>query len=219
MIKCTSGDETVNVIVDGCSCENMVSEALVKKLGLRRYKVRTPYKMSWFKKGGEISVRHRCLVPIQLKDYRDEVWCDVVPMDACHVLLGRPWQYDRQAIHESRQNTYTFVKSGRRHIFWPTGEDKAMSVVLSTKQLVKNIRMIGPCFALIAREAQECKQTSWARDVKRLLSEYADVTPEELPSGLPPDRGIDHHIDLIPGSSLPNQAAYRLSPTKNEELN
>ena len=33
MIKCTSGDETVNVIVDGCSCENMVSEALVEKIG------------------------------------------------------------------------------------------------------------------------------------------------------------------------------------------
>lgn len=28
------------------------------------------------------------------KHYRDEVLCDVVEMDACHVLLGRPWQYD-----------------------------------------------------------------------------------------------------------------------------
>ena len=52
-----------------------------------------------------------------------------------------------------------------------------------------------------------------------LLSEYADVTPEDLPSGLPPDRGIDHNIDLIPGSSLPNQTAYRMSPTKNAEMN
>lgn len=94
MIKYTVGTETISVIVDGGSYENMVSETLVKKLGLRRYKVRILYKMSWFKKGGEISVRHRFLVPIQLKGYRDEVWCDVVPMDACHVLLGRPWQYD-----------------------------------------------------------------------------------------------------------------------------
>lgn len=52
-----------------------------------------------------------------------------------------------------------------------------------------------------------------------LLSEYADVTLEDLPSGLPPDRGIDHHIDLIPGSSMPNQAAYRMSPTESEEMN
>jgi len=219
MVKCTAGTETIGVIVDGGNCKNMVSEALVKKLGLRRYKVRTPYKMSWFKKGDEISVRYCCLVPIQLKGYKDEVWCNVVPMDACHVLLGRPWQYDRQAIHDGRQNTYTFVKSGRRHIFWPSGEDKAASVVLLTKQMMKSIRMTEACFALIAREAQECKPTSWARDVERLLSEYADVTSEELPSGLPPDRGIDHHIDLILGSSLSNQAAYRLSLLENEEMN
>jgi len=51
------------------------------------------------------------------------------------------------------------------------------------------------------------------------LVEYVDVTLEELPTGLTPDRGIDHHIDLIPGSNLLNQATYRLSPTENDELN
>lgn len=73
MIKCTSKAKVVDVIVDGGSCENMVSEALVKQLKLRIYKVRMSYRMSWFKKGREISVKHRCLVPIQLKDYKDEV--------------------------------------------------------------------------------------------------------------------------------------------------
>jgi hypothetical protein len=24
-------------------------------------------------------------------EYRDKVLCDVIPMDVCHVLLGRPW--------------------------------------------------------------------------------------------------------------------------------
>jgi len=33
-------------------------------------------------------------------------------MDACHLLLGRPWQFDKGAIHNGIANTYTFkVKS------------------------------------------------------------------------------------------------------------
>ena len=85
--------------------------------------------------------------------------------------------------------------------------------------MVKNVRMTGAYFALIAREVRESKPTRRAREVDLLLSEYVDVTLEDLPSGLPLDRGIDHNIDLIPGSSLPNQAAYRMSPTENGEMN
>ena len=34
--------------------------------------------------------------------------CDVLDIDVCHILLGRPWQYDIQAVHKGRENTYEF---------------------------------------------------------------------------------------------------------------
>jgi hypothetical protein len=36
--------------------------------------------------------------------------------------------------------------------------------------------------------------------------------------GLPPLRGIEHQIDLIPGASLPNRAPYRTNPEETKEI-
>jgi hypothetical protein len=41
---------------------------------------------------------------------------------------------------------------------------------------------------------------------------------DELPHSLPPIRSVGHHIDLIPGASLPNKVVYRLMPHENEEV-
>ena len=55
-------------------------------------------------------------------------------------------------------------------------------------------------------------------EVKTLLDECADIIVDEFPNTLPPVRSISHHIDLISGASLPDKAAYRLTPQENEEI-
>jgi hypothetical protein len=54
--------------------------------------------------------------------------------------------------------------------------------------------------------------------VAKILQEYADVFPSEVPAGLPPLRGIEHQIDLILGASLPNCAPYRTNPKETKEI-
>ena len=89
--RCTSGGKVCQVIIDGGSCENMVSKEMVDKLNLQCEKHPHPYRIAWFKKGNEVTVDKRCLVKFSIgKVYKDELWCDVIPMDAYHVLLGRP---------------------------------------------------------------------------------------------------------------------------------
>ncbi|KAK1613255.1 hypothetical protein QYE76_036928 [Lolium multiflorum] len=51
-----------------------------------------------------------------------------------------------------------------------------------------------------------------------VLQEFSDVFPEEVPAGLPPLRGIEHQIDLIPGASLPNRAPYRTNHEETKEI-
>jgi hypothetical protein len=55
-------------------------------------------------------------------------------------------------------------------------------------------------------------------EIQELLGEFADIIMDELPRSLPPMRSVSHHIDLIPGASFSNKAAYRLTPQENEEV-
>ena len=50
------------------------------------------------------------------------------------------------------------------------------------------------------------------------MQEYTDVFPKEVPPGLPPIRGIEHQIDLIPRASLPNRAPYRTNLEETKEI-
>ena len=54
--------------------------------------------------------------------------------------------------------------------------------------------------------------------VVSLLQEFADIFPDEIPHGLPPLRGIEHQIDIIPGSQIPNRPAYRTNPEETKEI-
>ena len=54
--------------------------------------------------------------------------------------------------------------------------------------------------------------------ITELLQQYGDVFPHELPPDLPPMQDIQHAIDLVPRSPLPNKATYRMAPKGKEEL-
>jgi hypothetical protein len=47
----------------------------------------------------------------------------------------------------------------------------------------------------------EIDTAEFPSEVQELLKKYQDVFPEELPDGLPPDRGVAHVIDLDPNFS------------------
>ena len=51
-----------------------------------------------------------------------------------------------------------------------------------------------------------------------LLQEFDDVLLDDIPSGLPPLRGIEHHVDLVPEASILNRPAYRSNPEEMKEL-
>ncbi|XP_042446204.1 uncharacterized protein LOC122031159, partial [Zingiber officinale] len=136
--------KTCSMIIDGGSCTNVASTRMVTKLNLKTTPHARPYKLQWLSNSGELVVNQQVLINFSIGKYEDQVLCDIVPMEASHILLGRPWQFDRR--------------------------------------------------------------------------DFEDVFPKEVPHGLPPMRGIEHQIELIPGASLPNRPTYRSNPQETKEI-
>lgn len=70
--------------------------------------------------------------------YKDEALCDVVPMSVCHVLLGRPWQYDRGAIYDCRRNLVTIEKDAQKF---------TLASLKEKEKKVKNLSLVKSCGA------------------------------------------------------------------------
>jgi hypothetical protein len=106
----------------------------------------SPYRVSWLQKGNQVKVTKQCLVEFKIGGYRDEILCDVIPMDLYHLLLGRPWKYDRNVVHDGRRNTYTLEKNGRMHMLLPIEDKKVKEeirniiILMSGKELLEEVK-------------------------------------------------------------------------------
>jgi len=80
-----------SLIIDGGSCANVASQSMVDKLKLVLTLHPKPYTIQWLNQSIGLQISQQCLLSLSIgKTYNDEIWCDIVPMDAYHVLLGPP---------------------------------------------------------------------------------------------------------------------------------
>ena len=85
----------VKAIVDPGSQKNLVSEEMVREMGLETRPHPRPYNIDWVKTGNEIPVDRQCILMFAVtKAYIDEVTCDVVPLNVSEVILGNSYIYD-----------------------------------------------------------------------------------------------------------------------------
>lgn len=237
---CTVKGKICRFVIDSGSSRNVIFEEAVNKLGLRRSDHPAPYKLVWLQEGSVIRVTHCVLVSLSIgAHYKDKIYCDVVPMDVSHILLGRPWQYDRDVSHSGRTNVYSFFFENRRIVLLPSqdppplpsqpqqrapphllkGTGSSDTVLFcSHAEFSKALKEEEVAFALVSVPTTTTPQTLTPPVITTLLTEFADIFPTDLPRGLPMLRDIQHQIDLVPGASLPNRPHYRMSPQKHEEL-
>ncbi|XP_010678245.1 uncharacterized protein LOC104893810 [Beta vulgaris subsp. vulgaris] len=102
-------------IIDSGSCTNVCDVYMAEALNLQMRKHPNPYKLSWLN-DDSIWVRKQALVGFRVGEYMDQLWCDALPMTACSLLLGRPWQSDRHVMHNGKTNAYSVLMRDKRMI-------------------------------------------------------------------------------------------------------
>jgi hypothetical protein len=95
--KCVIKERSCRMIINGGSCNNLASSNMVDKLALTTKPHPRPYHIQWLNNSGK-AVTKLVRLNFAIGPYHGVVECDVVPMQACHIPLGRPWQFDKDSM-------------------------------------------------------------------------------------------------------------------------
>jgi hypothetical protein len=104
-----------------------------------------PYYIQWLNNSGKVKGIHTTHVHLSIGTYHDYADCDVVPMQACFLLLGRLWEFDTDAIHYGRSNKYTLVHNRKKITLLPLTPNEIGQCDRAIAETARKM-VLGACF-------------------------------------------------------------------------
>jgi hypothetical protein len=129
----------IDTLIDGGSQVNLISEEVVKHLGLETKPHKKPYPLGWVCKDNRLQVAKICnLKFIITSKFINEVEFYVVPLDIYGILLGSPYLYNRKTIFYRVKNQYHLFKEGIEYIVHahPMKNDRSFVTTRQLKMVV-----------------------------------------------------------------------------------
>ena len=102
------------VINDNESYNNLASLELVEKLGLMTRPHPHPYYIQWVNSYDRIKVTEIAHIEFSIGFYKGSLDFDIVPLQVCQLLLGKPWISENNVVHNTIANKYSFKNHGRK---------------------------------------------------------------------------------------------------------
>jgi hypothetical protein len=78
----------LHFIVDRGIHKNLIPREVIKRLDLPTSPHLQPYTIGWLCQGSDLHVSQKCHLAYEIKPFKDEVLCDVTPLEFCDVLWG-----------------------------------------------------------------------------------------------------------------------------------
>ena len=134
----------------------------------------------------------------------------VMDMSEFDVILGMDWLTAyRVVIDYKRRRVTAYTQDGTRVVFQGDKHDILPQTVYESRC---HGQLVGWLTSLTLEDEVRSEL-----DLPRVVWEYEDVFPDELP-GLPPQRVVDFGIELHPGTSPISMTPHRMAPVELQEL-
>jgi hypothetical protein len=90
----------LHFIIDSDRHKNLISAEVVEYLGFSTTPHLQPYNIGWLHQGRELRVLQQCLLSYGIHCFKDEVVCDVSPLDVYDVVLGQPYMWKHHVFYD-----------------------------------------------------------------------------------------------------------------------
>jgi hypothetical protein len=125
----------LHFIVDNNSQKNLILAKVIKQWVLSTTPHPQPYNIGWVHQGQDLHVSHQCLLSYGIHLFKDEVVCDISPLDVCDVVLGQPYMSKHHVLYNSRPRSVIITLGGHLYripkVFLTTDQPKQQSKVIS----------------------------------------------------------------------------------------
>jgi hypothetical protein len=209
------------MMVDSGSTGDFISEAYVSKYRMHRKSYESS-KTVWLADGKQHTVTSYIVCVISIGGLTESVELAIIPLVGYDVILGTPWLQR----HNPSINWISYsisVNSNGKQCELPLANitDTPVVELVSALQFKREVQHGEELYLALVQSLAEHSNDSKAAinsDASTIINEFKEVFPEELPSGLPPSRDIDHRIELVPGQQPPSRPTYRMSQPEMDEL-
>jgi hypothetical protein len=132
----------LHFIIDSGSQKNLISAEVIKWLALPTMPHPQPYTIGWLVKEAIFASANKCRLSYDIKPFKDEVLCDVSPLEVCDVLLGQPYLWKCHVVYESRPHS-VIITLNRKLYRIPEVVPPSVISLISAKQCRKVISQTG----------------------------------------------------------------------------
>jgi hypothetical protein len=130
-------------------------------------------------------------LPYDIKPFKDEVLCDISPLEVCEVILGQPYLCKFHVVYESRPRSVIITLGRQLHMIPKVASPISISLI-SSKKCSKVISQIGKFILFVIRDNSKNKVASTSvastqslslqqKQVDRIVEEYRDIQTQAWP--------------------------------------